>query len=534
MSDSSNNYGLRDNPTGAGTSRFPIDRSVADDQAGVQDGQSRRRQRTGRSQAQPDTKKATRTSEPQDQTHNPRQRRKRRNAPFVATPIAIVDRPVSDTLPSRWASADSPRPRSMGNVIVAPEFNRPNSVAQFPRTNSSVHDTSRSDWSRGASSWRSSYSRRTTSDTVDFGPVKAVADATPPSQRPTRSRRAPSALLYLVRLLISGVGIGVIAGTLLSTLDPSSYSPTTATQPITYPRALRELGGNRSSNAPAPINLKPDQEIVPLKTELQALITQGQGSGLTAELLLLDLDSNAYVDLDSSTPLPAASTIKLPILVAFFQDVDAGKIHLDERLTLQAQFMATGSGDLQNQPVGTQYTALDVITKMMAISDNTATNMIVARLGGPAALNQRFQLWKLNATLIRNVLPDLNGTNTTSPRDLATLMTWVTQGELVSVQSRDRILDIMRQTVTRTLLPSGLGEGATIAHKTGDIGSLLGDVGLIDLPNGKRYVVAVLVKRPFNDNRARDLITKISRTTYTYFNKPPAVPAFNGQIEGMR
>jgi beta-lactamase class A len=155
---------------------------------------------------------------------------------------------------------------------------------------------------------------------------------------------------------------------------------------------------------------------------------------------------------------------------------------------------------------------------MIAISDNTATNMIIKRLGGIEKLNQRFEDWGLRATTIRNPLPDLEGTNTTSPKDLATLMGAVDRGELMSLRSRDRLLEIMRQTVTNTLLTPGLGKGATIAHKTGDIGSLVGDIGLIDMPSGKRYIAAVMVKRKHNDRNAQELIRQMSKITYQYFS----------------
>ena len=90
----------------------------------------------------------------------------------------------------------------------------------------------------------------------------------------------------------------------------------------------------------------------------------------------------------------------------------------------------------------------------------------------------------------------------------------------MSLRSRDRLLEIMRRTKTRTLLPPGLGEGAIIAHKTGDIGSMVGDVGLIDMPNGRRYIGVAMVKRPHNDNRAQELIRQTSRAVYQQFNKP--------------
>ncbi|HEY9857896.1 MAG TPA: serine hydrolase [Candidatus Obscuribacterales bacterium] len=342
--------------------------------------------------------------------------------------------------------------------------------------------------------------------------AQSMAELKRKAAQRSQLRRSVSPLLYGTRLLILGLGIGVIAGTLLSTLDPSRFMAGASQSAINAKNQTEQQAAGRGNLAKPPMPLKLSQEAAPLKAEIQALARQT--SGLTPGIFLIDLDTSAYVDLSGTAIFPAASTIKVPVLVAFFQDVDAGKIRLDEPLTMRPELIGSGSGDMQYQPPGTKFSALETADRMITISDNTATNMLIARLGGAAALNQRFQSWGLTATVIQNALPDLQGTNTTSPRDLATLMAWVNQGDLVSTRSRDRLLDIMRRTVTDTLLPRGLGEGATIAHKTGDIGSLIGDVGLIDMPNGKRYVMAALVKRPFNDEQGAELIRQMSRVAY--------------------
>jgi len=335
----------------------------------------------------------------------------------------------------------------------------------------------------------------------------------------TRSR-STSPLLYGTRLLILGVGIGAIAGTLLSAWNPSSRQPTGATANATA--QVQHARTQQKHLASLPIG----QEILPLKSQVQALATQNPK--LQAGVFFVDLDTGAYLDLQGASTFSAASTIKLPILVALFQDIDAGKIRLDEDLTLKPEVIGGGSGTFQYEKPGKKFTVLETATKMITISDNTATNMIVARLGGVDILNERFRSWGLTATAIHNLLPDLEGTNTTTPKELANLMAMVNQGNLVSLASRDRMLDIMRRTMTNTLLPRGLGEGATIAHKTGDIGSLVADVGLIDMPIGKRYIAAVMVKRPHNDAAAQELIRQISRTTYQYFRQPAAAASFTG------
>ena len=76
----------------------------------------------------------------------------------------------------------------------------------------------------------------------------------------------------------------------------------------------------------------------------------------------------------------------------------------------------------------------------------------------------------------------------------------------------------MQHTRIRTLLNQGLAPGATIAHKTGDIGIMVGDAGVITAPSGARYIVSVQVERPFNDRRANALIRVVSKGIYRCFS----------------
>ncbi|MCF4967214.1 serine hydrolase [Nostoc sp. CMAA1605] len=335
----------------------------------------------------------------------------------------------------------------------------------------------------------------------------------------TRLKPMARAFLYAIRLLIVGVGIGAIVGTVLSVLDPANRVPSTT------PTASNNSGQIQPKPAttnPTPA-LSPSQEIPTLKNAVQELAAANPN--LTPAVFLADLDTGGYVDLNADNSLPAASTIKVPILIAFFQDVDAGKIRLDEMLTIQQEMIVGGSGDFQYKPAGTQYPALEVATKMITVSDNTATNMLIARLGGIEAVNQRFQSWGLTSTVIRNPLPDLSGTNTTSPKELGNLLAMVSQGKLVTMRSRDQILDIMRRTQRDQLLPAGLDAGARAYHKTGDIGTLLADAGIIDTPTGKRYIAVVMVQRPNNDPRAEKFISSVSRAAYQEFTQTPPTPS---------
>lgn len=338
--------------------------------------------------------------------------------------------------------------------------------------------------------------------------------------RKTKLKPMARSLLYAMRLLIVGVGIGAIFGTMLSVLDPASRINSASSAASNIDNTEQKPQPPQNSQATGG-NLYLSGENTYLKSAVGSLALTTPN--LTPGVFLVDLDSGSYVDINAGASFPAASTIKVPILVAFFQDVDAGKIRLDETLTMQQNMVAGGSGNIQYKPVGSQYTTLELATKMITISDNTATNMLIAKLGGMEALNQRFRSWGLTTTAIRNQLPDLQGTNTISPKELGNLLGMVNQGNLVSMRSRDRLLDIMRHTERDTLLPSGLGAGATVAHKTGDIGTMLADAGLVDMPNGKRYIAAVMIQRPNNDKSAEKLISAISRLAYQQFSQN-AVP----------
>ncbi|WP_026102124.1 serine hydrolase [Geminocystis herdmanii] len=335
------------------------------------------------------------------------------------------------------------------------------------------------------------------------------------------------------RLAIVGVGMGTIFGSILANVDLTKPLFPDVNLPFVdgLLTKITQNSSETSDNIPENVSVtetKEDsssprnseslafsRELGDLKNKFAQL--QTKYPQLEAGAFFVDLDNGAFVNFNGITTFSAASTIKTPILVAFFQDVDAGKIYLDEQLATSPSNIGGGAGGMQYQPVGTKYSAIHTATEMIVNSDNTATNMIIERLGGKDELNRRFKEWGLDVTQISNLLPDLEGTNTTSPRDLAMVLAKVNQGDLISVRSRDRMLDIMRQTRTRTLLPQGIEKDATIAHKTGDIGTVLGDAGIIDIPTGKRYIGGVLVKRPHNDYTARTLIQDISRTAYQHF-----------------
>jgi beta-lactamase class A len=252
-----------------------------------------------------------------------------------------------------------------------------------------------------------------------------------------------------------------------------------------------------------------------LQQRLASLKT-GKYAALDPGAFIVDLDTGDYASLNGEKVFPAASIIKLPILIAFLQDVEAGKISLTENLVMSRDVIVGESGNMQDSPVGTKFSAYTTLSNMITSSDNTATNMVIKRMGGMEVLNRRFQDWGLTKTRLRNRLPDLYGTNLTTAQELVKVMGMLEQGELLSSQKATAI-DLMKRVETRNRLPRGLGAGATIAHKTGTLSSLLGDSGIVYMPNGKRYLIAVLVGVD-DDSDAVQYIQDVSRIVYRYLD----------------
>lgn len=328
-------------------------------------------------------------------------------------------------------------------------------------------------------------------------------------RRRTRAQQKPmSPLMRLLRIVVviavPLVGISLIAATISALFSRPAPPPQAAPEPEAVVQTIA---------------LK--QEITPLTTAIKALVPKE----LNLHLMVYEPDQGGYVDINAATPTASASLIKLPLLVAFLEQLDLQTIALDEMLQLTEGDKAPEAGILQDQPIGTKISALEVATLMITESDNTATNMMIKRLGGIEVINERLDKWGMKQTRFRNILPDLQGTNTTSAKELVELFSKVEQQQLLSLRSRDLFMDILSQTKNNSLIAEPIGEKSRIRHKTGTIANLIGDVAMIDAPNGRRYFLAVMVRRPPEDPSAEELIRKISATVYSHFQgKAPVLP----------
>jgi len=317
-----------------------------------------------------------------------------------------------------------------------------------------------------------------------------------------------------------GVGLGVLVGTGLKTLAPRLAQGSVGVPQLDA--APRVVGGHGLALG----RFDPRTELTGLSQEWAKLAAAQKG--LTASGFLLVLDDGRYAQMQSDLPLPAASSIKNPILLVGLEDLDKGKVRWNEPLPLTKEVMGEGAGWMSNKPLGTRFPFFEAATEMIRVSDNSATNLLIKRLGGKEAVNARFLSLGLSATKLQNWLPDLKGTNTTSARDLAHTIALVDTGEKLSPRARDLYREILSKSKTNTLIPMGLlkglgkpetsgdpdddllAEGITAYNKTGDIGIAYADAALIELPSGQRAVAAFMVKGPFNDPRSAELIRSMA------------------------
>lgn len=264
------------------------------------------------------------------------------------------------------------------------------------------------------------------------------------------------------------------------------------------------------------------------RTEMTKLYTSGKMPALEAKLYNLmyayktidpaifvwDFDTGKYVDIKGSKPYASASIIKIPVLIHLFKSIEANQLTIYDEMTITPYYKADGSGELKNRQIGSKYTIDELAKVMIQKSDNTATNMLISAIGGMPDINSGIRNWGLKSTYINNWLPDIDGTNYTTARDLATMLYNLDNPGFLNLNSREYIIDYMSHVENNRLIQAGLNPQALFVHKTGDIGKMLGDAGIVFAPNGKKYIVVILANRPYNSPLGKDFIQKASSTIY--------------------
>lgn len=258
----------------------------------------------------------------------------------------------------------------------------------------------------------------------------------------------------------------------------------------------------------------PPMPLLQLRTMLANVGARAPGR---AGVAIKDLASGYTSGYNMNAVMPAASTIKIPIMVEVFRQMAAGTFDLNRRVELLAGDRDWGSGDIADSPVGSTFPVSTLLTQMITVSDNTAANMLI-RLVGRSHINETMADLGLHHTHLADyihteewsVRTDLR----TTPADMVRLLGDMAKKRLIDAWSSQQMIAILEQQEINTLLPEPLPQ-IPIAHKTGSFDDTLNDVGIVyaDSP----YVIAVLTTDLSSLPAGRNFIRTVSLAAYTHF-----------------
>jgi len=280
----------------------------------------------------------------------------------------------------------------------------------------------------------------------------------------------------------------------------------------------------------------------------------------------LHVESGKRVAVRGAQRFPMQSVFKVPVALALLANVDAGRERLEAEVAVGPADLRSGpSPDPLDPHAGGTYPVRELLRLMIQVSDNTATDLLVGRLGGPARVTSHLRAVGLEGidvsrtegelileahgvpyaaeSAVRSTADRLiaavpaparraaSAAYLADPRDTATpdamvgLLARLQKGELLSASSTRTLLDVMTGTKTGAKrLRAGLPEGVVLAHKTGtsdrfeELRDALGDVGLVVLPDGTHLALAAFVARSTKgDDQAERAIAEAARAAYEAF-----------------
>jgi beta-lactamase class A len=234
-----------------------------------------------------------------------------------------------------------------------------------------------------------------------------------------------------------------------------------------------------------------------------------------------DLATGMTSGVNASASLPAASTIKIPVMVEVFKQMEAGNLDLNTVVHLESRDRDWGWGDMADAAPGTARTVKQLLWLMITQSDNTATNMLI-RVVGRTHINATMAGLGLKHTrlgdYIRSETETIRYALRTSPRDMLTLLDEIARDRLVDQWSSREMLAILEGQTHNGLLPAVLPEGIKIAHKTGSLHDTLNDVGIV-YSGDEPYIIAVMTTQLPDLGLGRAFIHRVSRAAYDSFSR---------------
>jgi beta-lactamase class A len=271
---------------------------------------------------------------------------------------------------------------------------------------------------------------------------------------------------------------------------------------------------------------------ISLKGRIEPLVMEHKGK---AAIAVKNLRTGESFTLNGDEPMPTASLIKFPVLVELYFQVSEGKVKLATHVMVHKEDMVPGSGILTYHfSDGANFPLRDAARLMMVYSDNTATNLVLDRIGIDSTNKRMAKLGlpntRINAKVFLGSKTSVDpartkqfGLGSTTANEMVTLLEMLEQGKLVSPEACKEMLDTMKKCDDGDKLKRFLPPKTVVAHKTGSVSDAKTDAGIIYTPGGP-VAICVLTsgnadKRYAPDNAASMFIGRVGRVVYDHFSE---------------
>ncbi len=239
-------------------------------------------------------------------------------------------------------------------------------------------------------------------------------------------------------------------------------------------------------------------------------------------IAIKDLTSGEEFFIHPDEIMPQASSIKIAVLANLYLQAQQGRLKLTDEYIVRKEDLVDGSDIMLGLTPGvTKLTLRDLATMMVAVSDNSATNVLIGRVRMDN-VNSMLENQELHSTRLRRQMMDLKAAsegreNVSTPREMMTLLEKIYTGKLLNKEMTADFLKLLSTHKESSLL-QGLPDDAVAANKPGELEAVRNDSGIVLLKN-RPYILCVMTTYLKDEKEGSAAIRKISALTYSYFDR---------------